>query len=394
MTTECYGSVVDSAARSMWFVSTVVPAMTTAGPLVLHRHLELLRAEGWTVDVVDLTRSTARLAARLDRSRFRRWSADGVALAPRLSTAGATLPRGAPHVVCTVAHGAGFHLAARLARRARAPLVTFFHDFWPDYSVHHRALHSLVEQRFRALYRSSSVALCVSSGMRRELGDHDGSLVLHPIPAPVTGEVVPPTAPSAARKARLLYAGNLTEYGAMLSTLLDAAARSPEAVVQVRGNDPSWSPERRRDARARGMWLPEVPPSEFFAWLQTGDALLVTMSFAPLLRRQMRTSFPSKLTQYCQLGRPIIIWGPSDATAVEWARAGDRAVCVTENDPVEVLRALQRLRDEPDRWRRYAEAAKAAARTDFDPRRIQAQLTRALDGVVGGRDARVPGDLA
>jgi len=75
-----------------------------------------------------------------------------------------------PDVVITVAH-AWWHIQARrVASKFELPLVSFFQDWWPDFPDVPIAFRSRVERQFRKTRADSAVAICVSDGMRRELG--------------------------------------------------------------------------------------------------------------------------------------------------------------------------------------------------------------------------------
>ena len=76
--------------------------------------------------------------------------------------------------------------------------------------------------------------------------------------------------------------------------------------------------------------------------LQNFQAALVVMSFAPPHRRRMTTSFPSKMIDAMQLGLPVVIWGPEYCSAVKWARRGERALCVTDPNPVSATPGVRR----------------------------------------------------
>jgi glycosyltransferase involved in cell wall biosynthesis len=92
----------------------------------------------------------------------------------------------------------------------------------------------------------------------------------------------------------------------------------------------------------------------------------------------MRTSFPSKMIDATQLGLPIVIWGPEYCSAVKWAREGERALCVTDANPLAIRGALERLAASPAEQQRLAKASREAAATDFNRERIQAQFIDAL----------------
>jgi glycosyltransferase involved in cell wall biosynthesis len=383
-----------SAAREIVVISSVPPAPTTGGEIVLHRHLT--QADGWNVRIIaDKRRGrqfalSTRIIKRLYRTRFRRCagSLDVLAAGRRWTVLLPTSRVASNTVVLTIADGDGCWAAQRFARKHALPLATIFHDWWPDIPTVHAPFRKVLERRFRQLYRDSDVALCVCEGMRNYLGDHRNSRILYPIPD-CAG--LPPERPRGSNEAsaiRVHYAGNLYEYGAMLRSLLEAAVRHPWLSLQVRGGNPDWPADFRDTMRARGTWLDFAPRAEFGKWLAVADALLVTMSFDPVLRRRMETSFPSKLTEYARYGKPIIVWGPEYCSAVRWARSGHRALCVTDEDPSALVTALGSASRTPELRAHYATAARRAAICDFDPGTLQHQFLDALS-TLGTRKLQV-----
>ena len=112
--------------------------------------------------------------------------------------------------------------------------------------------------------------------------------------------------------------------------------------------------------------------------LQHFQAVLVVMSFAPALRRRMTTSFPSKMIDAMQLGLPVVIWGPEYCSAVQWARQGERTVCVTDLNRFSISASLEGLAASPSEQEAcLAKSAREAAAGEFNPARIQEQF----DGV-------------
>jgi glycosyltransferase involved in cell wall biosynthesis len=104
----------------------------------------------------------------------------------------------------------------------------------------------------------------------------------------------------------------------------------------------------------------------------------VVMSFASSHRRRMTTSFPSKMIEATRLGLPVVIWGPEYCSAVKWARRGERALCVTDSNPLAIRRALEELAASFGKQEHLAKSSREAAATDFDPERIQMQFIDAL----------------
>ncbi len=372
-------------------ISSVQPEPTSAGQLILHRHLvdqsgitlEVYGAEPQRRNPSSLLRH---VVGRLGRTRLHRFVEDfWVVWAGRWLDAELPQSIAAPDrtVVLTVAHGEGFMAANRFARRHQLPLVAVFHDWWPDMACVHRLVHGLLERQFRDLYSSASVALCVCPGMRDKLGSNPNAEVLFPLPATVVPVSLTATLPSAPYK--LFYSGNLSDYGPMLGDLLEATLERPEILIQVRGGNPAWSVERKAKMRENGRWLNFAPRHELDAWLASADAFLIPMVFDPSIRRRMETSFPSKLIEFAQFGKPHIIWGPEYCSAIRWAREGDKALCVTDPAPSAVLAALEQLRTDKSQYTYLAKRTTVAANAEFNPKRIEAQFIAALQTVLASK---------
>jgi glycosyltransferase involved in cell wall biosynthesis len=283
-------------------------------------------------------------------------------------------------VILTVAHGDLAFAAARIARWRNLPVVTIFHDWWPDIPNVHSPIRWWLEQNFRELYQRSTVALCISEGMIAALGSHPHAYVLNAIPERVSGDATTTSVPANARKPfKVLYFGNLFEYGPILADALKLLADDESIRLEIRGNNPEWPEHFRESMRARGLLKDFAPRVELDAWLHEADAFLVVMGFETHLRRRMETSFPSKLIEYTQLGKPIVIWGPEYCSAVRWAREGARAACVTDRDPAVLREILKSLALSVNEQERLAAAARQAAEGDFNPDRIQAQFERAIE---------------
>lgn len=371
------------------FISSIQPEPTTAGQIKLYRHF-VKNAEIQLVVHPSERRLYARghflhrLIARLERTPLRRWIAD-VELLQSTHWLDKNLPSPTndekANVVITMAHGNGCWAAQRYAQKYNLPLVTFFDDWWPDMDVIHSKLRRFLEKQFRKLYSQSQLALCVSEEMRALLGAHPNAEVLYPIPAKTR-----PLSPSALMNGhfRAFYFGNLYEYGPILAEALKSLKQHHQIRLEVRGTNPRWSQDFRQEMHRSGHWHDHAPRAELEQWMGMADAFLVPMVFEPMLRRRMETSFPSKILEMAQLEKPLVIWGPEYCSAVQWARQGSRALCVTDSNPAALREALEKLAASPEEQQRLAVAARQAAQTDFNPDRIQAQFMAALRRVIVG----------
>ncbi len=370
-------------------ISSVVPTPTSGGEIVLYRHLHQL--EFWDVTVVPKPvdniegNFSHKLMARLSRTRFHPFVKDWEVILEvlrhdnywdkNLDIHGS---QNKTSIVLTVAHGDGCWAAQRFAQKHKLPLVTIFHDWWPDFIISlHQPVRHILERRFRQLYRRSSLALCVSEGMKNALGSHGNSQVLYPIPELLEEELAAKSkieSDKVSSLLRVLYSGNLYNYGPMLAQLLQVTKDHPQVQAQVRGSNPNWSIAFREEMKERNLWLDFAPRHTFNKWLAAADAFLITMSFEPALQRRMETSFPSKLLEYAQFGKPLVIWGPPSCSAIQWGQTRDRALCITDENPQAVVSALEMLKNSPDQQGYYAKQSKIAAQTKFNPILIQKQF--------------------
>jgi glycosyltransferase involved in cell wall biosynthesis len=372
--------------RVLIFSSVVPNARGSGGELVLHRHLEsspgirceLVRWQGFPFRL--------KLIGKLRQVGFQSFSRSWECLFPVLPSRKLVyefLERFQPDVLLTVAHGWWHIQARRVARELNLPLVCLFHDWWPDFPEIPVAFGPRVERQFLRTYRESDAAICVSDQMRSELGERTNSFVIHPVPSFTRAQ---PWTPNFKLPLRVVYFGNLREYGPLIENALRALNGSDRVRLEVFGPNPLWTPGTEDYFRSRSLYHGFPPSDQFVKALQHFQAALVVMSFAPALRRRMTTSFPSKMVDAMQLGLPIVIWGPEYCSAVQWARQADRALCVTDPNPSVFRRVLEELAALPAEQERLAKSARDAAAVEFNPERIQGQFMDALRRAIYSHD--------
>lgn len=375
---------------NIFFISSILPSQTTGGELILHRHLSRFIQEDGTEREFHLLGKTILNGKRnrlwhgiLDRvqhSRFAKYANDFLAVRSTSflnSDLLNLMPSVKNGVVVTVAHGELFEVALRFANCHQFPLVSFFHDWWPDIPRLHAPFRGILERKFLNLYRRSNVALCVSEGMKRALGPHPSSHLLYPIPdAPrkISSKIVHSHA-----KFIIRYSGNLFEYGPMLGNALKEFQKNDFVRLEVRGANPQWPEFFKLEMFEKALWKDFAPRNELDDWLAEADAFLIPMVFKAGMRRRMQTSFPSKLVEFAQFGKPLIIWGPSDCSAVDWAGNSIKALCVTEESTTALVDKIICLFKNPQEQSRLAVEARKASEVEFNPQIIQQQFLELLD---------------
>ena len=361
-------------------ISLVVPnASALGGFLILQRYLEETKEVSYRV-IGSPDAQKARVYKLLNRRPLRRvarilehvWPPR-----PNSRDIDAIVREFKPDVILTVAHGWWALVAVAVAKRHRLPLISLFQDWWPDFDDVPDIIRPLIARQFRRICDASQTALCVSSGMHSELGAPANAIVLHDVPSAVQGDRLTPA--PAHPPFRIVYFGNLQEYGPLVESAIRSVANSTNIRLEVFGPPPRWSRGAEAEFRAAGIYHGLVAPDRIHAEITTFHAGLVVMSFDPKLRRRMRTSFPSKLVEFAQFHRPIVIWGPDYCSAVQWAQEGDQAICVTDPNPAAFQRALERLASSPAEQQRLSLRSQRAAATEFNRPRILAEFSATLE---------------
>jgi glycosyltransferase involved in cell wall biosynthesis len=350
---------INTGGRSplMLLLSSVIPQNTTATEVVLYRHFtqwpDVTLAIATTVPQVAypsdfpehtwISLSQHSWLERLTRTRVARAVH---LLRQALPTINITALRywlrdHRPDVILTVAHGELCWVAQAIAQEYNIPLVTLFHDWWPELAYIPDYGRKWLEKKFRRLYQSSDCALCVSPAMKQALGEHSNSSILFPIPNHI--EVSASVEREKNHPFTVVYAGNLSDvYAPMIRALANAWIEyAPNFQLKLFGATPDWPDAEINAFRRRGIYQGFVSRECLDRALIQADMLLVVMPFQAQYQKRVMTSFPSKLIEYAQLNKPMIIWGPEYCSAVQWSKTYQLGFSITSLDPSDVLYQLQ-----------------------------------------------------
>ena len=368
-------------------ISSVRPEKSTAGAVLLHRHvvnrrgiqLYILPAEHH--EIVH-GRFHSKIVPRLMRTSARRWAGDidymmhtTLPLEKRLVAP----PARARTVVFTIAYGSGCWVAQRYARRHRLPLVVSFGDWWPDIAAVHSLVRKQLERRFLELHRSADLSVSCSEGMLKALGPHRNARVILPIPD--VEPIKPSKCNDSAGEFRVGYTGNMFDYGDMLADLAQLALKQSDVRIEFRGR-PIWPQALMHEMRRRHLLHDFEPGPGFEDWLGSFDAYLVAMFFDAAQRRRTETCFATKLVDYSRAGRPVVIWAPETSAVVQWAKKSRAALCVTDPDAHALLAALTHLKKDRALQLELGARVWRAYETEFSPIALQQQFMEGLNSVI------------
>ncbi|MFG2733616.1 glycosyltransferase [Streptomyces harbinensis] len=258
-------------------------------------------------------------------------------------------------VLAQVPSLAGGLLAARLARRHRAPFLPIVQDLMGAAAAQSgirgggRAASAASAVERRVLRAATLVGIIHESFRPRvaALGVPGDRIRLVPNWSHVAG----PATPRAAVRARLgwpqtqtvlLHSGNMgLKQG--LEVLIGAAREAPEIRVVLMGEG---SQRERLRALAAGLpnveFLPPAPEADFPNVLAAADALVVTQRATVL-----DMSVPSKLTSYFTAGRPVIASVADAGGTAQEVRASDAGWLVPPEHPAALAAAARELAADP-----------------------------------------------
>lgn len=202
---------------------------------------------------------------------------------------------------------------------------------------------------------------------------HPNSRVVYPIPAK-RHKRDPTNAANNSSRFKIVYAGNLGDYGELLAGAMKQLKDHPEIQFEVRGSSPRWSIPFQTEMRECGMRLPFAQRDEFESWLDSADVFLILKSISIDDRRKLETNFPSKIPEMAQHGKPIILWGPRYGSANKWNETIRSAISVTDSDPLTLATVLSHLAGSSRLQQDLCTKIAKFAKEEFNPETIQKQF--------------------
>ncbi|NBD37247.1 MAG: hypothetical protein GVY10_01605 [Verrucomicrobia bacterium] len=265
-----------------------------------------------------------------------------------------------------------------IARRMGVPAVGHFMD-WPTYaSLAHPFVRKRLGSIFRKRYRQCHLAFGISPEMIEALGPHPNPRVFYPSGTAVEEDMQPRRRPEG-EPFRLFFGGNLGQwYGKALVRLYRELRNQGDFGLRIAGGNPSWTAAEEEELKANGVFAGYLGKEAYAAELEAADALLVIMGFGEENRMIESTSFKSKMVDYLQMGRPLLIWGPDYCTAVRHARREGFGMTVTEPDPSEVVAALAEMEANPEKCAGYVREGKRFFRERLDADRVMTEAYSAI----------------
>ena len=281
-----------------------------------------------------------------------------------------------------------------LSRLKRMPFVVDVRDLWPEAAaalgeLSNPLLYRAAARLERAVYRGARAITATTEPFCR-------SIEAHGVAAPVT-HVPNGTRPdlfAAGADARaafrqrhgfgdrfvVAYIG-LHGIAQGLDVVLDAAPALPDVLFILVGEGPrkrALMAESERRGCANVRFFDEVPGAKVAEVMAAADALLVTLSAAPVFT----TFVPSKLFDAMAAARPVVLMVDGEARRIlDRARAG---VFVTPGDAAGLAAAVAALQNDPAGRDRMGAAGRAFVAANYDRRRQAARFAQIVAAAAEG----------
>ncbi len=286
-----------------------------------------------------------------------------------------------PEVIVTVMDKLSYYKHAwALARRLKVPLMTITMDDPEIFEAAHPLLVWAQKRLLRKIYAYASLSLGVSQEMgeylEREFGKKTEVFYFGP------PEGILPRSPQESSGLKnpprlvLGYSGAMSlGYREGIEEILPALEKA-DAVLNVYTKDQHFVLQHPR-VRNRGFH----PVEKLWPLVQAEcDAVILPYSSGKKDEKIYRTHFPTKLSEYCWLGMPVIVAGPEYATGLRWAqRHPDACVAISDIRPETTGPRLRQLAGDGAERERLAVQAVALARREFDPVAIREQFAKLLE---------------
>lgn len=223
----------------------------------------------------------------------------------------------------------------------------------------------------RLMFRRASGVIVPNDALRSEVEQRHGvEATIVPNPFEHLAAAVTDPAPRADGEVTMLFSGAVYHVNAGAFRNLVAALALP-GLERVRLH--LYTAQSAAELAAYGivgerlLVHPHVPPAEAARLQQRADILFLPYAFDSPVPEIIRTSTPSKMSDYLAAARPILVHAGADALVCDYFRTHRCGIVVDLDEPAALAVAVTELLARPDLRADLANRARRRALADFDP---------------------------
>lgn len=278
-------------------------------------------------------------------------------------------------------------LVLAVSEQLGVPVVTHIMDDWPMRESEADAtgrVHGMVTELFRRSARALSICDAMSAAFEARYGIAFEAFQN-------TAELAEWSAVDRSRSVerdgvfRIVYAGSLAEdmtlrsFCELVEAVSELASSGRRIELEVYGA--RWW-KRVFDEHVAGVgcvrYIGFVPRERYVTALRDADLLAMPINFDQRSLSYMRYSMANKSVDYMAAGRPILVYGPDESAAVDYARRSGWAEIVSRRGVAGVRDAIARLMDDAARRDALAARAMETARASHESGRVRERFRTVL----------------
>lgn len=250
-----------------------------------------------------------------------------------------------------------------LAKRLSIPYYVYLHDLWEE---HERYLNAWWARRWerRILAGAKTVFTITDKARDYYLSKHglDSKILLHTIDS-ANGDFPRRSRPPLGEAApfRIVTSGSFYESMNLdaLRSLRVALDRHQDESVELRILTARVNESFRREFGGKNTIIRSCTKQEVWAELVDADLLYVPLAFFSSVPEEVRTVFPTKITEYALAKVPIIVHAPEDSYTATYAQKKGWALTVTSPDPDALWNGIHQIRSNDSLRQRLADAGRS-----------------------------------
>jgi glycosyltransferase involved in cell wall biosynthesis len=230
------------------------------------------------------------------------------------------------------------------------------------------------------MFRRASGVIVPNDALRREIETRHGAAATI-VPNPFAQLAPPPSAPAPRADGRIviLFSGAVYHVNAgALRNLVTAMAGLDRVELHLYTAQSATQLAAYGISGARVFVHRHVLPAEAAQLQQRADILFLPYAFDSPVPEIIRTSTPSKMSDYLAAARPILVHAGADALVCDYFRRHRCGVVVDRDAPTALAVALAELIAQPDLCANLASRARQCALADFDPDQSRGRFLAAL----------------
>lgn len=283
-----------------------------------------------------------------------------------------SIQKNKPDIILSVWHSSFLIAAFKIAKKESIPFAIIIHDDWEEMINAQQWSRPILRRPLKQIFLGASKRICVSKSTAESFQRKYGNYPCEILPPMPSRQRWRPLRASQRKILRIAFFGELMgniEVLKSVSAVLVGIGASLTFFSHGQGND-----RKQLGTRPHVTDGGSLSAEELVQHLALNfDVVLIPQSFEPEHKYLVQSCFPSKISEACQIGLPILTIAPAYGTAYMWAReAMPHSLILNSLQPQMISSAILSLKNQQV-WSNAQEAVLRAQRK-FNPETLHKKL--------------------